>query len=155
MGESRPALRARRAQGKVIGTRTNGNGDALAIEGLRGTIDFALTAQDVGDAKPSRAMFDAALTAANLPDLQPGECVLLHNLLLHRSGVNRTGAPRRAISVAYIDARSQYLNGEPDPAGARPHAASAMVDGPCPTMYRAGPEGRRGGGLAQASGGRG
>ena len=73
--EALPTLRALRSQGKVIGTLTNGNGDALAIEGLRDLIDFALTAQDVGDAKPSRAMFEAALTAANLPDLQPGECV--------------------------------------------------------------------------------
>ena len=70
-------------------------------------------------------------------EVEPGECVLLHNLLLHRSGVNRTGAPRRAISVAYIDARSQYLDGGPDPAGPRPHGASEMVDEQFPVLFRA------------------
>jgi hypothetical protein len=28
-----------------------------------------------------------------------GTAILLHNLLLHRSGVNPTGQPRRAVSV--------------------------------------------------------
>ena len=38
---------------------------------------------------------------------EPGELILLHNLLLHRSHGNTEGAPRRAISVAFIDARSR------------------------------------------------
>jgi len=33
-----------------------------------------------------------------------GEVFLLHNLLLHRSGVNPTGQSRRALSVCYMDA---------------------------------------------------
>jgi len=33
-----------------------------------------------------------------------GEAILLNNLLLHRSGLNSTGSPRRAFSVAYMDA---------------------------------------------------
>ncbi|MBM3265827.1 MAG: phytanoyl-CoA dioxygenase family protein [candidate division Zixibacteria bacterium] len=37
-------------------------------------------------------------------EAETGEAVLLHNWLLHRSGVNPTGAPRRAFSVAYMDA---------------------------------------------------
>ena len=82
-------------------------------------------------------------------EVEPGECVLLHNLLLHRSGINRTGAPRRAISVAYIDARSQYLDGEPDPAGPRPHGASEMVGGRFPVLFRAEPEASRGDSLAR------
>ena len=36
---------------------------------------------------------------------EAGEVILLHNLTLHRSGVNTTTDPRRAISVAFIDAR--------------------------------------------------
>ncbi len=36
-----------------------------------------------------------------------GEAVLLHNLLLHRSGVNHTAAPRRAFSVAYMEAATR------------------------------------------------
>jgi ectoine hydroxylase-related dioxygenase (phytanoyl-CoA dioxygenase family) len=45
---------------------------------------------------------DAALPL----ELEAGEVVLLHNWLAHRSGVNRTGAPRRAFSVCYMDART-------------------------------------------------
>jgi hypothetical protein len=44
-------------------------------------------------------------------ELQPGEAVLLHNWLLHRSDVNRTATPRRAFSVCYIDARTRSLQG--------------------------------------------
>lgn len=36
-----------------------------------------------------------------------GEAILLHNFLLHRSGVNRTSIPRRAFSVAYMEAATR------------------------------------------------
>ena len=39
-------------------------------------------------------------------ELEPGEIVLLHNWLIHRSGVNQSTTPRRAFSVCYIDART-------------------------------------------------
>ncbi|HYF48200.1 MAG TPA: phytanoyl-CoA dioxygenase family protein [Planctomycetota bacterium] len=42
-------------------------------------------------------------------ELKPGECVLMHNLLLHRSGVNNTDIPRRGFSVCYMDARTTEL----------------------------------------------
>jgi hypothetical protein len=40
-------------------------------------------------------------------EVEPGESVLLHNYLLHRSGVNSTPIPRRAISVVYMDAETR------------------------------------------------
>ncbi|MBA3845154.1 MAG: phytanoyl-CoA dioxygenase family protein [Planctomycetes bacterium] len=40
-------------------------------------------------------------------ELAAGESVLLHNWLLHRSGVNDTDKPRRAFSVCYLDARTR------------------------------------------------
>ncbi|MCX6044681.1 MAG: phytanoyl-CoA dioxygenase family protein, partial [Chloroflexi bacterium] len=40
-------------------------------------------------------------------EVAAGEAVLLHNFLLHRSGVNHTASPRRAFSVAYMDAATQ------------------------------------------------
>jgi hypothetical protein len=40
-------------------------------------------------------------------EVAAGEAILLHNFLLHRSGVNRTSIPRRAFSVAYMDAATQ------------------------------------------------
>ena len=37
-------------------------------------------------------------------EAEAGEAILIHNWLLHRSGVNSTDRPRRAFSVAYMDA---------------------------------------------------
>lgn len=45
-------------------------------------------------------------------ELQAGECVLLHNWLLHASDVNKTDISRRAFSVCYMDARTQSRHGE-------------------------------------------
>lgn len=45
-------------------------------------------------------------------ELEPGEAVLLHNWLLHRSDTNATDISRRAYSVCYMDARTQTTNGE-------------------------------------------
>lgn len=36
--------------------------------------------------------------------LEPGEVVLMHNWMLHASGINRTQQPRRAFSVCLMDA---------------------------------------------------
>jgi hypothetical protein len=38
-----------------------------------------------------------------------GEALLIHNKLWHRSGVNETGAPRRAFTVCYMDAETRCL----------------------------------------------
>jgi hypothetical protein len=40
-------------------------------------------------------------------EVEAGEAILLHNLLLHRSGVNHTATPRRAFSTAYMDAATR------------------------------------------------
>lgn len=37
-------------------------------------------------------------------EAEAGEAILLHNYLLHRSGVNTTDHPRRAFSTCYMDA---------------------------------------------------
>lgn len=42
-------------------------------------------------------------------EVAAGETIFLHNFLLHRSGVNRTKMPRRALSVAYMDAATQAV----------------------------------------------
>ena len=36
-------------------------------------------------------------------EAEPGEAFLFHNWTLHRSGVNATDAPRRALSVCYVE----------------------------------------------------
>ncbi len=38
-----------------------------------------------------------------------GEAVLINNLVLHRSGVNTTDRPRRALSAAYMDAATRNI----------------------------------------------
>ena len=42
-------------------------------------------------------------------EAEAGEAILLHNFLLHRSGVNTTAAPRRAFSATYMDATTRSL----------------------------------------------
>ena len=71
--EALPTLRRLRAAGCVVGTITNGNADASTIAGLRDLVDFALTAEGVGAAKPDAAIFAAAMAAAGVSD--PALCV--------------------------------------------------------------------------------
>lgn len=42
-----------------------------------------------------------------------GESILMHNYLIHRSGVNPTEKPRRAFSVNYADGRTKVLDPKP------------------------------------------
>ncbi len=49
-------------------------------------------------------------------EVPAGHAVLLHNWLLHRSGVNRTQAPRRAFTMVCMDGRTRStLTGQPFP----------------------------------------
>ncbi len=43
-------------------------------------------------------------------EMVAGEVVLLHNWLLHSSDINRSGTPRRAFSVCYMDAETIVSN---------------------------------------------
>ncbi|HEX8832617.1 MAG TPA: phytanoyl-CoA dioxygenase family protein [Abditibacteriaceae bacterium] len=45
-------------------------------------------------------------------EMEPGEAVLMHNWLLHRSDTNNTDISRRAFSVCYMDAATRANNGE-------------------------------------------
>jgi len=40
-------------------------------------------------------------------DIRAGEALLLHNWLIHRSDVNHTDKPRRAMTTCYMDARTR------------------------------------------------
>ena len=42
-------------------------------------------------------------------DVEAGESILLHNFLLHRSGINTTAAARRAFSTTYMAASTRSL----------------------------------------------
>ncbi len=52
--------------------------------------------------------YDAESHAVALP-ARAGEVLLIHNHLWHRSGMNRTGRPRRAFTVCYLDARTRCM----------------------------------------------
>lgn len=43
-------------------------------------------------------------------EVKAGEAILLHNWLMHRSGVNHTETPRRALSVAYMEGATRDRN---------------------------------------------
>ena len=53
-------------------------------------------------------------TALALP-ARAGEAILLHNYVWHRSGVNQTGAPRRAFSTCYMSAATRCLRKKRSP----------------------------------------
>lgn len=42
-------------------------------------------------------------------EVETGHAVLLHNWLIHRSGVNPSGIPRRAFTACYMDGRTQSV----------------------------------------------
>jgi phytanoyl-CoA hydroxylase len=44
-------------------------------------------------------------------EFEAGESVILHNLLLHTSGVNETDQPRRAFSAGYLDGATRRSDG--------------------------------------------
>ncbi len=59
-----------------------------------------------------------AMTAEHEPvplEVEPGETVLLHNWLPHRSGTNRTGTARRAFSVCFMHANTRSRAGHAFP----------------------------------------
>ena len=57
---------------------------------------------------------EAEATPGAILDLRlaPGEVALIHNWVIHSSGVNRTARPRRALSVSYMDARTYISEAE-------------------------------------------
>ncbi len=71
--------------------------------GLLSKYGHTLSAEDVARHCPDDEVVDL--------ELEPGQAMLLHNFLIHRSGINRTAAPRRAFSVCYMDARTRGKGG--------------------------------------------
>lgn len=61
---------------------------------------------------PEQAAAECPDEKAAFLELEPGEVVLLHNWLHHRSDVNRTETSRRAFSVCYMPADTKTTTGE-------------------------------------------
>lgn len=64
-----------------------------------------------GFVTPEQAAVYAPDSEAVYVELEPGEVVLLHNWLLHRSDTNATDVSRRAFSVCYMDGRTVTQSG--------------------------------------------
>lgn len=64
----------------------------------------------------SQANLEALQVEALAADVEvaAGESVLMHNFLIHSSGVNPTGEPRRAFSVNYADGRTRVRDPRPE-----------------------------------------
>jgi phytanoyl-CoA hydroxylase len=56
-------------------------------------------------------------------EMEPGDTILFHPLLLHGSGRNRTNGFRRMILVHCASARCRYLEGSGPIAGSRPYVS--------------------------------
>jgi hypothetical protein len=67
-------------------------------------------ATPLGGVVPADRVRDRGADEAAVPlPARAGESILVHNLLWHRSGVNTTGAPRRALTVCYMEGGTRCL----------------------------------------------
>ncbi len=83
--------------------------DAGCVEVLSGSHHDAL-ATPLGGLVPEAQVFARQAEARKLAvPATAGEALLIHNHLWHRSGVNRTGRPRRAFTVCYMHGATRCL----------------------------------------------
>jgi phytanoyl-CoA hydroxylase len=84
-------------------TRANG-----CVEVIPGSHKNGLVNPDhpSGFLTPEQAEAWQSQSGTEFIELEPGEAVVLHNWVLHRSDVNATDIPRRALSVCYMDGRT-------------------------------------------------
>lgn len=82
-------------------TRANGCVEVIPGShrlGLLSTFGSTVQEEDVERHCPAESVFPL--------EVEAGHAVLLHNWLIHRSGVNPTPAPRRAFTTCYMDGRT-------------------------------------------------
>lgn len=89
---------------------TIANGCVQILPGTHHTLINA--ADSSGFITPAQAEDALAQAEPIYLELQAGEAVLLHNWLLHASDVNKSGIPRRAFSICYMEAATQSQRGE-------------------------------------------
>lgn len=83
------------------------------VEVLPGSHRLGLLSQQgstISEEEARRHCPEDAVVAMEVP---AGHAILMHNWLLHRSGINRTEVPRRAFTASYLDSRTRnILTGE-------------------------------------------
>ncbi len=82
--------------------------EAGCVEFLPGTHAAGL-ATPLGGVVPANHVEARGTAEVELVPVQAGEVLLIHNHVWHRSGVNRTGRPRRAFSVCYMNAKTRCV----------------------------------------------
>jgi hypothetical protein len=81
--------------------------EAGCVEVVPGSHKLGL-ATPLGGVVPDNHIADREANQRRLPlPARAGEAILIHNHVFHRSLVNRTGSPRRAISVCYMSATTR------------------------------------------------
>ena len=89
--------------------------------GLLSTYGSTVTEEDVARHCPAESIVQL--------EVEAGHAVLLHNWMLHRSGVNPSATPRRAFTACYMDGRTLNTFGSPFPMvwGERPSHDDSFV----------------------------
>ena len=82
-------------------TRMNG-----CVQVIPGSHRLGLLSKNGSTLSPEHVRQYCPDGAAEYLELEAGEGLLLHNWLLHRSDINHTDRPRRALSACYMDGRT-------------------------------------------------
>jgi polysaccharide pyruvyl transferase WcaK-like protein len=82
---------------------TKENGCVQAIPGSHHLGLLSKNGSTISDEDAARYCPEEAIVHL---EIEAGEGILLHNWMLHRSGINGTNRPRRAISACYMDGRT-------------------------------------------------
>eukprot|EP00445_Apocalathium_hangoei_P000643 CAMPEP_0203840450 /NCGR_PEP_ID=MMETSP0359-20131031/785_1 /ASSEMBLY_ACC=CAM_ASM_000338 /TAXON_ID=268821 /ORGANISM="Scrippsiella Hangoei, Strain SHTV-5" /LENGTH=293 /DNA_ID=CAMNT_0050754665 /DNA_START=52 /DNA_END=930 /DNA_ORIENTATION=- len=107
----------------AIDAATRQNGCVQVVPGSHRLGLLSRRGHTLSDQTVSRLEVDAR--AVNV-EVDRGETVMMHNFLVHRSGLNPTDKPRRAFSVNYADGRTCLLDPRPV---VQPEGKSASMHG--------------------------
>ncbi|MEP6915169.1 MAG: phytanoyl-CoA dioxygenase family protein [Acidobacteriota bacterium] len=83
-------------------TRMNG-----CVQVIPGSHRLGLLSHHGSTLSPDDAQRHCPESAITYLEIEAGDGLLLHNWLLHRSAVNHTGSPRRALTSCYMDGRTR------------------------------------------------
>jgi hypothetical protein len=89
--------------------------EAGCVEVVPGTHHAGLTTPNGGSVPSDFLERERALDRVIPLPAKAGEVLLLHNHVWHRSGLNRSGRPRRALSACYMSAQTRCLRTKREP----------------------------------------
>ena len=77
------------------------------VQVIPGSHRLGLLSKNGSTLSPEDAQRHCPEPAITYLEVEAGEALLLHNWLVHRSDVNQTSVPRRALTACYMDARTR------------------------------------------------